>query len=429
MKSRTPHLVGLLSTVFAAAIFAADPVVEHVRISQRAGTKLVDIEYRVTDADGDAMTITVSGRDIQNSVDVAINTLSGDGANGATVTSGVHHLTWDAGADWTGNLSDDFRITIRATDTGGGGPAPPDMALIPAGSFQMGNNLGDGSSNETPVHAVHVSAFYMGTTEVTNEQVREVFQWAHNNGKVTATSSTVQNAPGNQQELLDLDSSHCQISFSGSTFSVTPGKGNYPCVEISWYGAVAYCNYRSEMAGLPACYDLSDWSCSWSAGGYRLPTEAEWEKGARGGLNGERFAWGATITHQQANYCSYWEDGAPYYFYDDNPVSGYHPSYDDGDFPYTSPVGRFLANNYGLLDMAGNAWEWCGDWYATAWYENADASENDPVGPGTGLSRVLRGGSWYSYASSCRAAGRYYSVPGNGYMSVGFRLVLPAGQQ
>ena len=130
---------------------------------------------------------------------------------------------------------------------------------------------------------------------------------------------------------------------------------------------VKWCNARSEKEGLAPCYhtdvartavyrtgrvDVTNDMVNWSANGYRLPTEAEWEKAARGGLVGRRFPWGDQITHSLANYSS-----DSIYPYDTSPTRGYHPDYQAGGAPYTSPVGNFAANGYGLYDMAGNVYE------------------------------------------------------------------------
>ncbi len=292
---------------------------------------------------------------------------------------------------------------------------PEGFALIPAGEFQMGDSFNEGHSDELPVHTVYVSAFHMGVTEVTNEQMREVMQWAYDNGKVTATAFTVQNNTGNAQELLDLDDSDCQLSFSGGTFTVDSGKENYPCVEVSWYGSAAYANYKSEMEGLQPCYNLSDWTCNFSNNGYRLPTEAEWEKAARGGLAGQRFPWGDTITHNDANYYSDSD-----YSYDVSATRGWHPDYDDGVSPCTSPVGSFAANGYGLYDMAGNVWEWCWDRWDSNYYDISPGP--DPAGPDSGSYRVFRGGGWVYYAIYARCASRHFSNPSVTHGSLGFRL-------
>lgn len=278
--------------------------------------------------------------------------------------------------------------------------APSGMALIPAGSFAMGDNFTEGYNCERPVHTVYVSAFYMDKYEVTKAKWDEVYAWAVANGY--------------------------SFDYAGS------GKAaDHPVQTVNWYDCVKWCNARSEKEGRTPCYtsggatykagQYDDIVCIWSAAGYRLPTEAEWEKAARGGLSGRRFPWGDTIQHSLANYNS----GS--YSYDTSPTHGYHPTYNDGAYPYTSPAGAFAANGYGLYDMLGNVWEWCWDLFGAY----PSGSVNNPRGPSSGsMDRVFRGGGWSYPTDHCRTASRDIDYPWNsGEGDVGFRAVLASGQQ
>ena len=275
--------------------------------------------------------------------------------------------------------------------------APTGFSLIPSGSFTMGDTL-DGDA-DAPTHTVNVSAFYIAQNLVTKTQWNTVRTWAISNGY--------------------------------SDLAVGAGKAsNHPVQTISWFQMVKWCNARSQQEGLTPVYYTNDAQTTvyktgdvnvtnaqvkWTANGYRLPTEAEWEKAARGGLSSKRFPWGDTISQNQANYSansifSYDLSGA---------VNNYHPTYATGSQPYTSPVGSFVANGYGLNDMAGNVWQWCWDWYGT--YDTG--SPTDPRGVSLGAFRVFRGGGWGSDAGDCWVANRDVGdLPSATYDDIGFRV-------
>ncbi|MCX6874352.1 MAG: SUMF1/EgtB/PvdO family nonheme iron enzyme [Verrucomicrobia bacterium] len=358
------------------------PVVANVRAAQRAGTNLVDIDYDVTGTTKPVqVTLEVSG---DNGTTFAVPATSVTGAVGRDITPAANlRLTWDVGADWAGHTAAQARFRISADDN----PVPPGFALIPAGPFQMGDQSSPlvGYPFELPVHTVQVSAFYMGKCEVTKEEWDAVRTWGLANG------------------YTDLPAGNGGYASKGA---------NHPVHSITWYDMVKWCNARSQKEGLTLCYTVSGATyktgqsapvCNWSANGYRLPTEAEWEKAARGGVAGKNFPWGTdTITHSQANY-----ESSPSYAYDVSPTRGYHPTYNTGDAPHTSPVGSFAPNGYGLYDMAGNVWEWCWDWYGSY----TSGSQTDPRGATSGSYRVIRGGGWAGITIGCRAAYRNNGYP------------------
>ncbi len=285
---------------------------------------------------------------------------------------------------------------------------PPDeMVLIPAGEFVMGNATNvfpasEGSTDELPQHTVNLSAYYIGKYEVTKALWDDVYVWAINNGYAF-------------DNLGD-----------GKT-------ANHPVYNISWHDSVKWCNARSEKEGLVPCYyaaagqitpyrtgqtNIGTDCVNWLADGYRLPTEAEYEKASRGGVAGARFPWTDftnRISHAKANFNNYGTEG--YLF----GTTGYHPAYSNGVMPHTSPVGSFPPNGYGLYDMAGNVWNWCWDWYSSSSYESS--ATNDPRGPSNGTQRIIRGGCYLYDGYWCRTAQRYgYTPVGIGHNG-GLRLV------
>ena len=272
--------------------------------------------------------------------------------------------------------------------------SPAGMALIPAGVFKMGNSIGDPDITDADAVTAYASAFYMDTNLVSYRQWQRVYDWATSHGYVF---------------------DHAGV---GKT-------ANHPVQTVDWYDVVRWCNARSQLAGLTPVYytdagltqvytnEAVTVHVNWAAKGYRLPTEAEWEKAARGGLSRQRFPWGNAISESQANYF-----GNPgEYSYDLGP-SGYNVVGGIGEGAYTSPVGSFAANGYGLFDMAGNVFQWCWDWYGTPY-----TGGMDPRGPASGSLRVLRGGGWDNGADYARCANRLIGYPNCTDEAFGFRCV------
>ncbi|HUT55024.1 MAG TPA: SUMF1/EgtB/PvdO family nonheme iron enzyme [bacterium] len=230
------------------------------------------------------------------------------------------------------------------------------MVMIPSGCFNMGDAFSEGYRDELPVHNVCItSSFYMDVHEVTNAE----YAACVSGGGCTAPAYS--------------------DSYSRGSYYGNPTYDNFPVIWVDWNQATAY--------------------CTWAGAGKRLPTEAEWEYAARGGLSGKRYPWGDTISGTDANY---WNSGDPW----------------DND---TSQVEYYAANGYGLYDMAGNVWEWVNDWYLSDYYSTSPT--NDPPGPITGSFRVLRGPDWGSSAYGLRVANRNHNDPTLQFYLIGFRCV------
>lgn len=269
--------------------------------------------------------------------------------------------------------------------------AADDLVAIPGGTFAMGNTFaGEGSADELPVHGVTLPAFRIGRTEVTWQLWQEVRDWAVANG------------------YPDL---------AGKGFGQAP---DHPVISVSWHDAVIWCNARSERDGRTPVYyttaaqttvyragvlDLTSAHVRASADGYRLPTEAEWERAARGGVAGRRFANGDTLDHTRATFFSSSADA-----FDLNALRDRaNPAHTSLGFPFTAPATAYAPNSFGLHGIAGNALEWCWDRYSSTYYVTSPT--NAPAGPDSGLQRVLRGGSWDDTAAAARVARREADRP------------------
>ena len=275
---------------------------------------------------------------------------------------------------------------------------PDGYVLVEGGTFRMGSpSSEDGrDDDEGPQHSVTVGSFYMKATEVTVGEFRAFVRaegyesQAERDGGAYVWNGSEWNKDPN-------------ANWRNPGFSQTDSS---PVTCVSWFDAVEYCNWLSKKEGRTPVYRIngSRVTANWSADGYRLPTEAEWEYAARGGTT-TAFHYGNSLNSRQANF--------------------------NGNYPYggaskgvyreqTMPVGSFSPNANGLYDMHGNVWEWCWDWYG----DYSSGSQRDPSGPSSGSSRVSRGGSWYDGGRRLRSAYRYDYSPGNSGSDLGFRLAF-----
>ena len=322
---------------------------------------------------------------------------------------------------------------------GRGGPAEPPMVWVPPGEFTMGTDDPHSMANERPAHRVRLDGFWMDQHDVTNAEFRRFVQatgyvstaerkpdWEEMKKQVppgTPRPADDQLVPGSlvftptpgPVPLDDLSAWWRWVPGAGWRHPQGPGSGldgkdDHPVVQVSWDDAAAY--------------------AAWA--GKRLPTEAEWEYAARGGLDGKRFAWGDEFRPGGKHMANTWQGEFPV-----------HDTAEDG-YAGTSPVGAFPPNGYGLSDMAGNVWQWCSDWYRADVHERCAKKGccDNPPGPRESWDpadeyaprRVIKGGSFLcnpSYCESYRPSARRGTPPDTGSSHIGFRCVrsAPAGAE
>ena len=300
---------------------------------------------------------------------------------------------------------------------------PVDMAWIPGGSFNMGSN--HGKPDELPVHKVTVDGFWINKTEVTNYQFAQfvnatkyltIAEQKPNpldfpgvpEDKLTPGAVVFEPPPGNPPLNNHRLWWTWKIGASwkhpkGPNDSIE-GKNEHPVVNVCWFDALEYSKWLTEKTGVK----------------HRLPTEAEWEYAARGGANEKKYIWGDELKPNGQCIANFWQGRFP------------NQNTTEDGFRMTSPVGQFASNGYGLYDMAGNVWEWCGDWYKNDYYEKSP--NKNPQGPNTSFDpaepnlakRITRGGSFLCselYCTGYRPSARMKTSPDTGLNHTGFRLV------
>lgn len=253
---------------------------------------------------------------------------------------------------------------------------------IPAGEFIMGE-YGE-YPNEGPPHKVYLDDYWIGKYEVTNKQFCSFLNSIKSRVSIVEYGDKVYYQGNRFYELLGGDRWKDRIKWDGRKFYVAPGYEDHPVVFVSWYGARAYCRWA----------------------GLRLPTEAEWEKAAKGETQ-RKYLWGDEEPDEEGVYrCNYYD---------------YYTEAGDG-FVETSPVGYYknYPSPYGCYDMAGNAYEWCSDWYDGDYYSHTPS--RNPKGPPSGEERVMRGGSWMNEPIYLRCSHRAWRLPYISSRRLGFRV-------
>lgn len=294
----------------------------------------------------------------------------------------------------------------RSLDSTGdiyGSVAEQSEVVVAGGAFLMGDAFGEGylSDGETPVHEVQVDSFRMDATAVTNKMFDNFVQSTghRTEAEVYGTSAVFHllvKAP--QSDILGgVDSAPWWLDVRGADWAHPAGSSSHwsdvpdhPVVHVSWNDARAY--------------------CTWA--GRRLPTEAEWEYAARGGLTGKRYGWGNELNPDGEYRCNIWQGRFP------------TVNTEEDGFLGTAPVKSFAPNGYGLYETAGNVWEWCSDWHLPDYYRTSP--KENPAGPVSGSRRVIRGGSYLCHESYCnryRVAARTSNSPESSSGNCGFRTV------
>jgi len=280
------------------------------------------------------------------------------------------------------------------------------MQLLPGGAFLMGANDAEGfpADGESPIREVTLEPFFLAPTAVTNVQFATFVKAT---GHVTEAeqygSAFVFHAlvtdPTARRSARAVAGTPWWLDVPGASWRRPEGptsdigaRQSHPVVHVSWHDTQAYC----EWAGV------------------RLPTEAEWEYAARGGLEQRRYPWGDELTPGGRHHCNVWQGSFPV-----------HNTVADG-YAGTSPVRTYRPNGFGLFDMAGNVWEWCADWFSPV--HSGEATVN-PTGPPAGDRRVIRSGSYLCHESYCnryRVAARSSNTPDSATGNLGFRCALSA---
>jgi len=349
-------LILLVNCVFANT----NPVVTNLDVSQRKDGKL-EISFDIEDEQDDLLSVAIEVSDNNGrtyDVPIGLNSLTGDVGDGIEAGK-AKKIVWDAIKDQPNVNSASYRVRITVAER------PEGMVLIPVRRFIMGDD--NGNPDQQPEREIELDPFFIDKYEVTN---LEFARFLNNIDRITDQDGNL---------LIDLKDKDVQIVWSSGMYRVADGYLNHPVVEVTWFGANAYAKWD----------------------GKRLPTEAEWEKAARGS-DSRTYPWGEGLDWLQANYNKHRGEAEPI------------DEYPAGQSPYR------------IYNLAGNVAEWVADVYDANFYSSATAK--NPVNVGNEaefpIKRVVRGGSWYSHQNELKCAARSQLTPTESQFSVGFRCAM-----